>query len=107
MMIASGKPCHGGNRIFVESLIWHSGDSLPGSFVSMENRPRGGGADGEGGGGDGSSLSCLDVSLKNLSRWITPHLPAATAVSSRPLKGGGQCMAIVRIPCYGGKQDLR
>jgi len=42
---------------------------------------------------------------ENLSRWITPHLPAAPRPPPAPSRGGGQCMAIVRIPCYGGKQD--
>jgi len=30
-----------------------------------------------------------------------PHRPAAAAASSRPLPGGGQCMAIVRIAVHG------
>ncbi len=50
--------------------------SPPVAVYRWENRPRGGGADGEGGGGDGSPFPCLNVSLetspKNLSRWITP-----------------------------------
>jgi len=53
--------------------------------VSMGNRPRGGGADGEGGGGYGSPLPCL------LRLWLTvfidyPHLPSPLSPQCRLAK---------------------
>jgi len=88
-------------RIFgrVFTLTAERGYLLPGS-VSMENRPRGGGAGGEGGGGDGSPRPCLDVSLKT-SLAGSPPPPGRSAASSRPRKGAGSAWRLSRIQCTG------
>ena len=57
--------------------------------VSMGNRPRGGGADGEGGGGYGSPLSCLDVSLKTSLAGSPPTSRPLRGLLPPPLEGAG------------------
>jgi len=54
----------------------------------MENRPRGGGADGEGGGGYGSPLSCLDVSLKTSLAGSPPTARPLPRPPPAPFIGG-------------------
>ena len=92
----------GRERIFGEFItgnrVW---GCTPGQCIDGES-PRGGGADGE---GAERPFPCLDVSLKTSLAGITP--------ASRPLRGllpppqgGGQSLAIVRIPCTGGKRIL-
>ncbi len=91
----------------------------PGRCIHGES-PRGGGADGE---GAERPLSCLDVALKTslagspplLSpvslverfTWITPTARPLRGLLPPPARGGGQSVAIVRIPCQGrGKLDF-
>ena len=68
----------------------------PGRCIHGESPPRGG-ADGE---GAERPFPCLGMSSKT-SLAGSPPPPGRSAASSRPLNGGGQCMAIVRIPCQG------
>ena len=51
-------------------------------------------------------VSCVSPgTVFNASSRPTPHLPAARAASSRPLPGGGQCMAIAPDTVH-GEQEL-
>jgi len=81
-------------------------DLLPGS-VSIEYRPRGGGADGEGGGGDGSPLfqrvtgnGILGGNRNTPTARPLPRPPPA------PSRGGGQSVAIVRIAVHGERERI-
>jgi len=69
--------------------------------VSMENRPVGRGME--------HPLPCPDVSLKTFfhaSSQATPTARPLPRPPPAPFRGGGQCVAIVRIQCTGRKRDF-
>jgi hypothetical protein len=91
----------------------------PGRCIHGES-PRGGGADGE---GAERPFPCLRVSLETFLAgsppllspvslverftWITPTARPLRGLLPPPARGGGQSVAIVRIPCQGrGKLDF-
>ena len=73
----------------------------------MGYRPRGGGADGEGGGTAPSPVPTCHRERFSIRAVDHPRLPALPAPPPAPSRGGGQCMAIAPDTLHGGKQDLR